>query len=90
MQNFPDQNVQRYSVMSLETARSLAIGPSLRGGGGAGEGEVCILHSPGTAASPISLLSMGGVRLWAVLSGGKNSLHWKANMLSLFSSIMTL
>ena len=25
------------------------------------EGEACILHSPGIAASPISLLSMGGV-----------------------------
>ena len=29
--------------------------------GGAAEGEVCILRSPGIAASPISLLSMGGV-----------------------------
>ena len=29
--------------------------------GGGAEGEVCILHSPGIAASPISLLSMGGV-----------------------------
>ena len=31
-----------------------------RKGGGA-EGEVCVLRSPGIAASPISLLSMGGV-----------------------------
>ena len=29
--------------------------------GGGGEGEVCILRSPTIAASPISLLSMGGV-----------------------------
>ena len=40
----------------LEIARSLANGPSL-----VVEGEVCILRSPGIAASPISLLSMGGV-----------------------------
>ena len=57
---FYDQNVQRHSVTSLETARSLSNGPSWGGGGGA-EGEVCILRSPGIAASPISLLSMGGV-----------------------------
>ena len=30
-------------------------------GGKGVEGEVCILHSPGIAASPISLLSIGGV-----------------------------
>ena len=30
-------------------------------GGGGAEGEVCILHSPGIAASPIYLLSIGGV-----------------------------
>ena len=30
-------------------------------GGGGAEEEVCILRSPGIAASPISLLSMGGV-----------------------------
>ena len=30
------------------------------GGGGRAEGEVCILRSPGIAASPISLLSVGG------------------------------
>ena len=35
MQIFPDQNVQRHSVMSLETARSLANGPI----GGGAEGE---------------------------------------------------
>ena len=56
--NFPEQNVQCHSVTSLETACSLPNG--LSWGGGA-EGEVCILHSPRIAASPISLLSMGGV-----------------------------
>ena len=49
--------MQRHSVTSLETARSLANGPSW-GGGGCAEG---ILRSPGIEASPISLLSMGGV-----------------------------
>ena len=61
--------MQRHSVMSLETARSLANGPIWRGGGGeiwggvgsVAEGEVCILRSPGIAASHISLLSIGGV-----------------------------
>ena len=55
----PDRSVQRHSVTSLETACSLANGPSW--GGRRAEGEVCILRSPGIAASPISLLSMGGV-----------------------------
>ena len=58
--NFPEQNVQRHRVTSLETACSLANGPSLRRGPGA-EGEVCILRSPWIAVSPISLLSVGGV-----------------------------
>ena len=41
---------------------ALSNGSSWEGGlGGGAEGEVCILHSPGIAASPISLLSMGGV-----------------------------
>ena len=56
--NFPDQNVQRHSLTSLETAHSLAN--ALSWGGGA-EGEVYILRSSGIAASPISLLSMVGV-----------------------------
>ena len=47
------------ALTSLETARSLANSPSWEGRGA--EGEVCILPSPGVAASPISLLSMGGV-----------------------------
>ena len=50
--NFPDQNVQRHSVTSHETARLLANDPS---GGGLRR------NSPGIAASPVSLLSMGGV-----------------------------
>ena len=58
--NFPDQNVQLHSVTSIETARSLANGPSW-GRGGCWGREVCILRSPGIAASPIFLLSMGGV-----------------------------
>ena len=47
--NFPNQNVQRCSVTSLETARSLAndhSGEGLRG------------NSPRIAESPISLLAM--------------------------------
>ena len=57
--NFPDLKMQRHSVTSLENARSLANCPSW--GGGESEGEVCILRSQGIAASPISLLSLGGV-----------------------------
>ena len=45
---------------SQESACSLANDPSWGGGGGGGGGgeeeEACILHSPGIAASPISLL----------------------------------
>ena len=38
----------------------------------------------------VSYLSFAyGRSLWAELNGGENSLHWKANMLPLFS-IMTL
>ena len=43
--------------MGTETASSLANGPSW---GVGSEGEACILLSPGIAASPISLLSVGG------------------------------
>ena len=84
--NFPNQNVQRHSVTSLENARSLDNGPSW---GGGAEGEMCILRSPGIAAYSISLLSIYGMRVWAELNGGENYLHWKANMFPLFS-IMTL
>ena len=60
----------------------------VEGGGGGAEGEVCILRSPGIAA--VSYLSfVYGRSLWAKLNGGENSLHFKANMLPLFS-IMTL
>ena len=73
--------MQRHSMTSLETARSLANDNSGRGLRG---------NSPGIAESPISLLSMEALEeLWAELNGGENSLHWKANMLPLFS-IMTL
>ena len=79
--NFPNQNVQRHSVTSHGTARSLANDP--RGGGGGAEGKF-----PGNCS--VSYLSfVYGRSLWAELNGGENSLHWKANMLPLFS-IMTL
>ena len=64
----PDCSVQRHSVTSLETARSLAKGSSWVGGGGVAEAEVCILRSPGIAASPISLLSIVGVCGWSLTS----------------------
>ena len=50
--------MQRHSLTSIETARSLANDPSW---GGGVEGEVYILRSPWIAVSPISLLSMGEV-----------------------------
>ena len=59
--------MQHHSVTSLETARSMANGPSW--GGGGAEGEVCILHSPGIAASPVSLYSMEGVCGWSLTAG---------------------
>ena len=48
----------------------------VRGGGGGAEGEVCILRSSGIAASPISLLSMGGdcgrsLTAWKILFTGR-------------------
>ena len=49
-------DVTRDWLTSLETHWLMA----LVGGGGAEE-EVCVLRSPGIAASPISILSMGGV-----------------------------
>ena len=65
---------------ALETACSLANGPSWGRGGGAGS-------SPGIAASPISFVY--GRSLWVDLNNVENSLHWNANMLPLFS-IMTV
>ena len=85
MQFLPDRRVQRHSVTSLETATSLANDPSWGGGGGR---EVCILRSPAIAASPISLLSMGGICGRSLTAGdNNNSLHWKVNMLLLFNII---
>ena len=79
--------MQRHSVTSLETARSLANGPSWEGGGG-GWGRSLYSAFPGNCS--VSYLSfVYGRSLWAELNGGENSLHWKANMLPLFS-IMTL
>ena len=65
-------------MTSLETARSLANGP---------EGEFPRYCSVSYLSLAMVLLEESG--LWAELNGGENSLHWKANMLPLFS-IMTL
>ena len=56
------------AVTSLETARSLANDPSWVGEGG-GEGEACILRSPGIAVSPISLWYMGVVCGRSLMAG---------------------
>ena len=55
--------MNRHSLTSLETARSLANGPSCGGGGGVllRKKYVRSMYSPGIAASPISVLSIGGV-----------------------------
>ena len=50
---------------------------ALLGGGGAAEEELGILHSPGIAASPISLLSMGGVCGRSLTAGKFSSLEGK-------------
>ena len=79
--------MQRHSVTSHETVRSLADGSCW--GGGLSWVEKYVFCVPlGIAASPISLLSMGGV-CGRSLTAGKFFLHLKANMLPLFS-IMTL
>ena len=58
------------------------------GGGGGGWGRSMYLVFPGNCS--VSYLSfVYGRSLRAELNGGENSLHWKANMLPLFS-IMTL
>ena len=55
----PDRSVQRHSVMSLDTACSLANGPSWGGGGCLRENYVfCV---PRELQRLLSLLSMGGV-----------------------------
>ena len=57
--------MQHHSVTSLETHWLMALI------GGGGEGEVCILRSPGIVASPISLLSIGRVCGRRSLTAGK-------------------
>ena len=86
MQIFPTRmcNVTAWRHLRLRAYWLMAL---VGGGGGAAEGEVS-MRSPGIAASPISLLFMGGV-CGRSLNGGENSLHWNANMIPLFS-IMTL
>ena len=76
----PERSVQRHSATSLETARSLANGPSW----GGGLREKYAFYVPQELQRFLSLFC-----LWADLNGGEASLHWKANILSLFS-IMTL
>ena len=78
--------MKRHSVTSLETARSLGNGPSWGGGVDWGRSMYSALPS-NRSVSYLSLVY--GRSLWAGLNGGENSLHWKANMLPLFS-IMTL
>ena len=81
----PDRSVQRHSVTSLETERSLA---NVLVVGGGGWGRSMYSAFPGNCS--VSYLSfVFGRSLWAELNGVENSLHWKANMLPLFS-IMTL
>ena len=75
----PHRSVQRHSVTSLETARSLANDPSAGGRGGS-EGEVWIPCSPRICG--VSYLSfVYGRSLWG---GGENYLHWKVNICSLY------
>ena len=57
-------------------------------GGGGGWGRSMYSAFPGNCSVPY-LSFVYGRSLWAELNGGENSLHWKANMLPLFS-IMTL
>ena len=75
MQIFPT------AVYKVTARRHLKLGAhwllALVGGGGEAEGEVCILRSPGTAASPISLLSMGGVCGRSLTAGKFSSLEGK-------------
>ena len=78
--------MQRHSVTSLETARSLANGPSW--GGGGVQREKYVFGVPLELQRLLSLFFCGR-SLWAGLNRGENSLHWKVNMLPLFS-IMTL
>ena len=67
--------MQRHSLPSLETARSLANDPSGGGNGGKFPGNYSVSY----------LSFVYGRSLWAELNGGENFLLWKANMLPLFS-----
>ena len=83
----PDRSVQRHSVTLLETARSLANCP-IWGGKRRGWGRSMYFAFLGNCS--VSYLSfVYGRSLGAELNDGENFLHWKANMLPLFS-IMTL
>ena len=77
----PDRNVQRHSVPSLSRLRAHWLMAIVRGGGWGRN-----MYS-GIAASPISLLSMGGVFVRSLTAGWFSLLE--GNMLHLFS-IMTL
>ena len=81
----PECATSQSDVSQLKTARSLANGPNW-GGGGWGRS----MYSAFPDNSSVSNLTfVYGRSLWAELNGGENSLHWKANMLPLFS-IMTV
>ena len=58
------------------------------GGGGGAKEKICILRSPEIAASPISLLSMGGV-CGRNLTEGKFSSLKGIHASSIYFSIMT-
>ena len=78
--NFHDQNVQ--SKLRAHWLMALV------GGGGFLRERSMYSAFPGNCS--VSYLSfVYGRSLWDELNGGENSLHWKANMLPLFS-IMTL
>ena len=70
--------MRRHSVASLENARSLANCPSV--GGGGEEGLKRCMYS----AFPQSLFFVYERSLRAELNGGGSSLHWKANICSLY------
>ena len=75
------------SVTSLETARSLANGNSWVGGCRGTMHVFCLPREWNCSVSYLYFVYL--TSLWTELNGGENSLHWKANMLPLFS-MMTL
>ena len=89
MQFFPTAvcNVTPWRLSRLRTHWLIAQAGGGVGGGGA-EREVCILRSSGNC-SVSNLSFVCGRSLWAELNGWEDFLHWKANMLPLFS-IMSL